>query len=79
MAVATKFHGAALQVQRHLRGYLARKEAAKEAKTYRFFKRVQRVALVNQLVHAMKSSFIQIKNTKQRYLKKYIFFSATRI
>ena len=35
--------------------------------------------LVRQLIFALKDSYLNIKNTKQRYLKRYIFFCATRI
>lgn len=46
---------------------------------YLFFKKVQRKVNVRSLVFAMKNSYIMIKDTKQRYLKKYIFNSATKI
>jgi len=46
---------------------------------YLFFKKVHRVANVRSLVFAMKHAYVHVKNTKQRYLKKYIFHSATKI
>ena len=46
---------------------------------YLFFKKVHRIVNVRSLVWGMKNAYISIKNTKQRYLKKYIFFSATKI
>jgi hypothetical protein len=46
---------------------------------YLFFKRVHRVVNVRSLIFGMKNAYISVKNTKQRYLKKYIFFSATKI
>lgn len=35
--------------------------------------------MVRQLLFALKDSYLNVKNTKQRYLKRYIFFCATRI
>ena len=47
--------------------------------TYYFFKKAQRIYLVRQLIYALKDSYLNVKNTKQRYLKKYIYFCATKI
>ena len=46
---------------------------------YLFFKKVERRVFVRDLVHSMHRAFLKVKNTKQRMLKKYIFFCATRI
>lgn len=44
-----------------------------------FFNKVRKQVFVRGLAHAMKNAYICVKNTKQKYLKKYIFFSAAKI
>ena len=46
---------------------------------YIFFRRVHRMVNIRSLIFGMKNAFVNVRNTKQRYLKKYIFYSATRI
>ena len=76
---AAKLYGAAVMVQKYCRGYVDRKRVTQNLQAYYFFKKAQRVILVRQLIFALKDSYLNIKNTKQRYLKRYIFFCATRI
>ena len=38
-----------------------------------------RAIKVRQLVYCLKNAYIHVKTTKQRRLKKYIFFAATKI
>ena len=58
---------------------MVRKEAYKNMQAYMFFRRVHRIVNVRSLIFSMKNAFVNVRNTKQRYLKKYIFYSATRI
>lgn len=44
-----------------------------------FFRKVQKVVQVRDLVISLKNAFLYVKDKKQRYLKKYIFQSAARI
>ena len=37
------------------------------------------MAKVRELVYCLKNAYIHVKNVKQRRLKKYIFFAATKI
>lgn len=66
-------------VQKYMRGHVDRKRVTQNLQAYYFFKKAQRVILVRQLIFALKDSYLNVKNTKQRYLKRYIFFCATRI
>lgn len=46
---------------------------------YLFFKKVHRKVTIRSLIYGMKNAFINVKNTKQKYLKKYIYYSAAKI
>jgi len=43
MQQASKFHGAAVLIQKHIRGQLGRKNAKKNIQAYLFFKKVKRI------------------------------------
>ena len=75
----TRLHGAAVMIQKHIRGQLVRKKAITDMQAYMFFRKVQRIVTVRTLVYSLKNAFIHVKNTKQKYLKRYIFHAAARI
>ena len=74
-----KFNNAAVILQKMLRGRIVRKRLSVDVKIYNFFKKVQKVALVRQLLHGMKDSFMNLKLTKQFILKNYIIHCVTKI
>ena len=53
---AGKFHGAAVLIQKHIRGQLVRKTAHKDMKAYLFFKRVHRAVNLRSLIFGMKNA-----------------------
>ena len=76
---AAKLYGSAVRVQKYMRGQIARNRVKTNLQAYYFFKKVQRISLIRQLVFGLKDAYISVKETKQRYLKRYIFFCATKI
>ena len=76
---AAKCYRAARTIQKFIRGRLTRKSFFTNMQGYLFFKKVERRVFVRDLVHSMQRAFLRVKETKQRMLKKYIFFCATRI
>ena len=56
-----------------------RKNTLKDMEAYLFFRKVHRIVNVRSLIYGLKNAYIHAKNTKQRYLKKYIFYSAMKI
>ena len=72
-------HNAATTIQKHIRGQLSRRRIMRQTQALQFFRKVLKTVQVRQLVIGIKNAFIHAKNKKQRFLKKYIFKSATRI
>jgi len=72
-------NSAATLLQRRLRGMIVRRRLDRDTKAYKFFTRVQKAVQVRDLVVGLKNAFLFIKDRKQRFLKKYIFWAATRI
>ena len=74
-----RIHNAAIKIQKYIRGQQTRKYILQEEGAYLFFKKVHRIVSVRSLVYSMKQAYLNVQNTKKRYLKKYIFHCATKI